>query len=45
MRALETRVAAISGDGRLELYKATKLYDDTEGRKQHGFPDLSVLPA
>ena len=45
MQALETRVAAISGDGRLELYKSTKLYDDTEGRKQHGFPDLSVLPA
>lgn len=45
MRALEARVREISGDGRLELYKSTKLYDDTVGRLEHGFPGLKELPA
>ena len=43
--ALETRVAAIAGDGRLEHYKSTKLYDAAVGRHEHGFPSLMELPA
>ncbi len=45
MQVLEARVAEIAGDGRLETYKSTKLFDDAEGRKQHDFPDLRALPA
>ncbi len=45
MRALEDRVKAIAGDGRLEHYKATKMYDAAVGRQQHGYPSLATLPA
>ena len=45
MQALEERVKAISGDGRLEQYKATKLYDAAVGRREHGFPSAMTLPA
>lgn len=45
MTALENRVKAIAGDGRLEHYKATKLYDAAVGRLQHGFPSQKELPA
>ena len=43
--AIETRVAAIAGDGRLEHYKSTKLYDAAVGRREHGFPPATELPA
>lgn len=43
--ALETRVRDIAGDGRLELYKSTKIYDAAVGREQHRFPPISELPA
>jgi len=45
MHELERRVAAIAGDGRLELFKSTKYYDAAVGRQQHGFPPPSELPA
>ncbi len=45
MAALENRVKAVAGDGRLEHYKATKLYDAAVGRLQHGFPSPKELPA
>ncbi len=45
MAALEGRVKAMAGDGRLENYKATKLYDAGVGRRQHGFPSAKELPA
>lgn len=43
--ALENRVREMAGDGRLEHYKATKLYDAAVGRQQHGFPSAKELPA
>jgi aryl-alcohol dehydrogenase-like predicted oxidoreductase len=43
--ALEARVQAIAGDGRLEHYKSTKLYDAAVGRREHGFPPETELPA
>jgi len=45
MAELENRVKAMAGDGRLEHYKATKLYDAAVGRQQHGFPSAKELPA
>jgi uncharacterized protein len=45
MAALENRIVAISGDGRLERYKVTKLYDAAVGRMVHGFPSQTELPA
>jgi len=45
MAALEGRVKQLAGDGRLENYKATKLYDAAVGRRQHGFPSAKELPA
>jgi predicted aldo/keto reductase-like oxidoreductase len=45
MHALEDRVKAVAADGRLEHYKATKMYDAAVGRQQHGFPSMSTLPA
>ena len=45
MVALESRVKMIAGDGRLEHYKATKIYDAAVGRMQHGFPSQTELPA
>jgi aryl-alcohol dehydrogenase-like predicted oxidoreductase len=44
MAALEKRCAAIAGDGRLELYKSTMLYDGDVGRAQHGLPSHKELP-
>jgi len=43
--ALESRVRHIAGDGRLELYKSTKVYDAAVGREQHHYPPVSELPA
>lgn len=45
MNSLETRVRGMAGDGRLEHYKASKLYDAAVGREQHGFPSTKELPA
>jgi predicted aldo/keto reductase-like oxidoreductase len=45
MAELENRVKVMAGDGRLEHYKATKLYDAAVGREQHGFPSAKELPA
>jgi len=45
MAALEGRVRMVAGDGRLEHYKATKIYDAAVGRMQHGFPSATELPA
>ena len=45
MASLEDRVKAMAGDGRLEHYKATKMYDAAVGRQQHGFPSAKELPA
>ncbi len=45
MAAIELRVQGIAGDGRLEHYKSTKLYDAGVGRMQHGFPTSAELPA
>ncbi len=45
MATLESRVKAMAGDGRLEHYKATKMYDAAVGREQHGFPSAKELPA
>ena len=42
---LERRVAGLAGDGRLEHYKSTKLYDAAVGREQHHFPPFGELPA
>jgi predicted aldo/keto reductase-like oxidoreductase len=42
---LEARVRDIAGDGRLELYKSTKVYDAAVGREQHHFPPSEELPA
>jgi aryl-alcohol dehydrogenase-like predicted oxidoreductase len=43
--ALEARVRDIAGDGRLEFYKSTKVYDAAVGRRQHHYPPVSELPA
>ncbi len=45
MSALENRLKGVAGDGRLEHYKATKIYDAAVGRREHGFPSATVLPA
>lgn len=45
MAALERRVAGVAGDGRHEHYKSTKLYDAAVGRREHGFPSATELPA
>jgi predicted aldo/keto reductase-like oxidoreductase len=44
-RALEARVREVAGDGRFELYKATKVYDAAVGRQEHNFPSPAELPA
>jgi aryl-alcohol dehydrogenase-like predicted oxidoreductase len=45
MAAIEARVAGVAGDGRLEHYKSTKLYDAAVGRREHGYPSSAELPA
>ncbi len=39
MTELENRVKAVAGDGRLEHYKATKMYDAAVGREQTRIPE------
>ena len=42
--ALLRRVRPVAGDGRLEWYKSTQLFDSGPHRDQHGFPDPGALP-
>ena len=44
IEALVARCAAAAGDGHLELYKSTMLYDGDVGRAQHGLPSHRELP-
>jgi predicted aldo/keto reductase-like oxidoreductase len=44
MDALRQRCAALAGDGRMERFKSTKLYDGDLGREQHGYPNAKDLP-
>jgi predicted aldo/keto reductase-like oxidoreductase len=37
MAAVESKVCAIAGDGRYELFKSSKVFDGPFHRKQHGF--------
>ena len=39
------RLAPAAADGRFELYKTTAAFDGDEGRKAHGFPASSEVPA
>jgi len=43
MQALRERCRPSSGDGHLELFKATKKYDGKVGREQHGYPTIAEL--
>jgi aryl-alcohol dehydrogenase-like predicted oxidoreductase len=45
MQNLRDRCRFNASDGRFELFKTTKKYDGDVGRKQHGFPDATELPA
>lgn len=45
MQALRARCAQYAADGRFELFKTSKKFDASEGRKQHGFPTESELKA
>jgi predicted aldo/keto reductase-like oxidoreductase len=45
MQTLRDRCRFNASDGRFELFKTTKKYDGDVGRKQHGFPDATELPA
>jgi aryl-alcohol dehydrogenase-like predicted oxidoreductase len=45
MTELRERCREMAGDGRLELFKTTTMYDGAEGRKQHQYPDAEKLPA
>jgi aryl-alcohol dehydrogenase-like predicted oxidoreductase len=45
MEALRERCKPDASDGRYELFKTTKKYDGDEGRKAHGYPTATELPA
>jgi uncharacterized protein len=45
MQQLRDRCKFHASDGRFELFKTTKKYDGDVGRRQHGFPDATELPA
>ncbi len=45
MNTLRERCRQLASDGRLELFKTTKIYDGDEGRQQHHFPTAAELPA
>ncbi len=45
MQALRNRCREFAGDGRLELFKTTTMYDGKIGREQHGYPLAEELPA
>jgi aryl-alcohol dehydrogenase-like predicted oxidoreductase len=44
MEALRRRCAPAAGDGHLELYKSTMMYDGDLGRAQHGIPSHKETP-
>ena len=45
MNELRNRNRQEAGDGRMELFKTTTMYDGKIGREQHGFPSAEELPA
>ena len=45
MDQLRNRCRAMAGDGHLELFKTTTMYDGKIGREQHGYPSVEELPA
>jgi hypothetical protein len=44
LAALRDRCRPVAGDGHLERFKTTKLYDGDIGREQHGYPSAKELP-
>jgi aryl-alcohol dehydrogenase-like predicted oxidoreductase len=44
MTALRERCRALAGDGHLERFKTTMLYDGDLGREQHGYPSSKEVP-
>jgi aryl-alcohol dehydrogenase-like predicted oxidoreductase len=44
MAALRERCRGLAGDGHLERFKTTMLYDGDLGREQHGYPSSKELP-
>ena len=44
MASLRERCRKAAGDGHLERFKTTKLYDGDVGREQHGYPSAKELP-
>jgi aryl-alcohol dehydrogenase-like predicted oxidoreductase len=44
MQNLRQRCSQFAADGHLELYKTTKHYDASVGRKQHGYPTMEEMP-
>ena len=44
MATLRERCRPLAGDGHLERFKTTKLYDGDPGREQHGYPSAKELP-
>jgi predicted aldo/keto reductase-like oxidoreductase len=45
MDALRNRCRLLAGDGHLELFKTSTMYDGKVGRQQHGYPTTEELPA
>lgn len=45
MDELRNRCRPLAGDGHLELFKTTTMYDGKIGREQHGYPSTEELPA
>jgi predicted aldo/keto reductase-like oxidoreductase len=45
MEELRNRCRNDAGDGRMELFKTTTMYDGKIGREQHGYPSAEELPA
>lgn len=45
MANIRNRSRLWAGDGHLELFKTTTMYDGKIGREQHGYPEVEKLPA
>lgn len=45
MSQLRNRCSNEAGDGHMELFKTTTMYDGKIGREQHGYPSVEELPA
>jgi uncharacterized protein len=45
MAELRNRCRNDAGDGHMELFKTTTMYDGKIGREQHGYPSAEELPA